>query len=1519
MKKFILLLIGATLYAIGSFAQTTTDLSSNFSSNTTLTAANSPYLVTNSIGIDPDVVVTIEKGVEIRFNSGTYLHVRGKLNAKGTKFTANGSTAKGFWDGIYVSYEYYETGSVTLDSCTVEYASNLYARNGQLTLKNFCTLNNFSGYGVQISSKGSLYLENTTIKNTNFPIYFYGAGELKAGPNVQLNGNVNDYILLQFSDIPGKFYMPNLGIPYYCNYLNVTPTGTLNISAGVELKMMNCEMTIQGKIKALGTIEKPIIFDNHPSSSYFLGINITDSSNDTACVFNNCIIKNVNYQWNDGYVAMEINNASPTFNRCNFTGNWRNLLVTGISKPTFTNCNFGASTILNSECYNIGIDLNTNIDFSTDTIKFNNNEIRALKIIPSTVVGKANLKKTSFKNLDNISYCLYGQTTVHDTASLVIDPGIVIKCRDYSSYIYANGTLTGIGTETEPIIFTHIADDNFGNPRDSQNDGVQGISHSNSGRIFLYGKTNTSKIENWKIQYGGYDQNNWSVYVSNNNVVKNCEIKNSYRGIWFATNAQVLNNSFLNIDYYPVGRHVNKGNPVLIGNSVSNVGYIGIAITDFADDSPTLNQMDFAGFTNVAYIVENMQTIAAGSVLSIDPGVVIKFQDYYGGFIVNGAIKAIGKADNKIIFTSVKDDSAAGDSNNNGTANVPAAGNWYGINFSGTASDTENILKNCELRYSGSSNYINYPDDYSKAGVLRINDCHVLMDSIKVNFCSNSAIGIFGNANPEITNSQLYNIGNAPVFMDMFANPSFNGIKIANAPRIGLLIRGQEIKGTIPVRIFEGHDTITYIMEQNMSVTDQLTIPAGLTFKGPAQWHIRGKLDIQGTAQKPVVFTTQEDDLYGNPKDLQQNGNTAPTNNGGIFVFYDESNDLSSINHAIFRYSSAIPINLTNASPKILNTTFENLSFSGISLAGSSKPTINGCTFNNISFPFTTSLVTYPAETTGNTISGSTGRAIRVTDETLTQDVTLLKRDFGGITNIPYVFLNYTVGTGAKLTVNPGIVCKFGQNGYLNIQNGLIAKGGSTQDSTIVFTSDRDDFYGGDTYNDGDSNLPTNNSWQGIYFLNESIDENCILENCIFKNSSNVYYPDYDWGRPSCRGAVTFDNASPSLKNCLFENNYYGIIARNTSLPKIISCDFVGTDQTNGYGVWNMTATNTVTATNCWWNSNTGPRHASNPGGLGERVSDYVVFTPFAQQLAKPVLGDVSMNGEVKPYDASLILQYTVMNTVLTPKQLGVADVSGNGVISAYDASLILQYSVGLISRFNPDGKKSGAIGENALITYPDMINEPVKKTFEIPLALTTSKGIKALDMKYSMNQNHIKFIGVTKGKFPSGIALETGTNLNKGELLISMASAYDLGLNNDTLVLKFEFVDSNIKESQFSLTSATGNDDNLIVNNRSVLITNAIISAVSNVQLNTNQPIVYSDLSGIHIQIRLLEANQNLNIRLVDVLGRVICTRTIANMGSDKQEIDLLNSETGHLKPGVYILNFKAGDFFCSRKLLIK
>jgi hypothetical protein len=351
-----------------------------------------------------------------------------------------------------------------------------------------------------------------------------------------------------------------------------------------------------------------------------------------------------------------------------------------------------------------------------------------------------------------------------------------------------------------------------------------------------------------------------------------------------------------------------------------------------------------------------------------------------------------------------------------------------------------------------------------------------------------------------------------------------------------------------------------------------------------------------------------------------------------------------------------------------------------------------------------------------------------------------------------------------------------------------------------------------------------------------------------------------------------------------------------------------------------MTATNTVTAEGCWWNHNTGPRNASNPGGLGERVSNYVDFDPWAMQLSKAVLGDVSMNGEVKPFDASLILQQTVAAIELTPKQQGVADVSGNGMISSYDASLILQYSVGLISRFEPepDGTKSATISEFASISFPDMVSETAKKTFEIPLTVSTSQGIKALDMKYLINQNHVKFIRLNKDKLPAGISIESGFNAKNGEIIISMASAYDLNLVDQQMVLEFEFIDSPISESQFNMTAAMANDHILTDMGFATITSKSGVTGTDS-ESSLIEPLVYTDQYAIHAKFNLATSNQELFIQIVDLAGRTLYKRTIKNLSSGLQYFDLLYTDFGRPNRGIYILNLRADDFSHSKKLLIK
>jgi len=66
--------------------------------------------------------------------------------------------------------------------------------------------------------------------------------------------------------------------------------------------------------------------------------------------------------------------------------------------------------------------------------------------------------------------------------------------------------------------------------------------------------------------------------------------------------------------------------------------------------------------------------------------------------------------------------------------------------------------------------------------------------------------------------------------------------------------------------------------------------------------------------------------------------------------------------------------------------------------------------------------------------------------------------------------------------------------------------------------------------------------------------------------------------------------------------------------------------------------------------------------------------------------GDVSGDGWVDSFDASLIMKYDVMLIGDNDLNLAAADVSGDGYVDSYDASLILKFDVMLIEKFPVEG-----------------------------------------------------------------------------------------------------------------------------------------------------------------------------------------------------------------------------------------
>jgi hypothetical protein len=198
-------------------AMAQTNVSGGIYSNTTFSLANSPYIVVDHLVLFPNVTLTIEPGVELKFDAWKYLEVRGELISIGTPasritYTSNAvNPSKSDWAGIKVmnslgakaSFEYndfkyaytsneaeccYQGGPIYYNHCKFhenhagiggytgfdinidnsEFTNNIYAVvNADKVIRNSIFTNN--EYGLYQSERIDIY--NSTFNNNGTALF----------------------------------------------------------------------------------------------------------------------------------------------------------------------------------------------------------------------------------------------------------------------------------------------------------------------------------------------------------------------------------------------------------------------------------------------------------------------------------------------------------------------------------------------------------------------------------------------------------------------------------------------------------------------------------------------------------------------------------------------------------------------------------------------------------------------------------------------------------------------------------------------------------------------------------------------------------------------------------------------------------------------------------------------------------------------------------------------------------------------------------------------------------------------------------------------------------------------------------------------------------------------------------------------------------------------------------------------------------------------------------------------------
>ena len=190
-----------SVFDMVSLGEASTFVEGTISENTTWTLSKSPYVVSQDVEIAGGTILTIEPGVEVRFEGNRSLTVNGSLHAVGTNdsyitFTSNRLTQRpGDWETIKFAGSNNE--SLSIENCIIEYAEQAIAvESSAKAIIKYSKIMNNSVSGIHVVGESNLNVKGNTIRSNENGIS--SAGDASSGIKVldnRFDSNYNGVLL----------------------------------------------------------------------------------------------------------------------------------------------------------------------------------------------------------------------------------------------------------------------------------------------------------------------------------------------------------------------------------------------------------------------------------------------------------------------------------------------------------------------------------------------------------------------------------------------------------------------------------------------------------------------------------------------------------------------------------------------------------------------------------------------------------------------------------------------------------------------------------------------------------------------------------------------------------------------------------------------------------------------------------------------------------------------------------------------------------------------------------------------------------------------------------------------------------------------------------------------------------------------------------------------------------------------------------------------------------------------------
>ena len=230
------------------------------------------------------------------------------------------------------------------------------------------------------------------------------------------------------------------------------------------------------------------------------------------------------------------------------------------------------------------------------------------------------------------------------------------------------------------------------------------------------------------------------------------------------------------------------------------------------------------------YVISLPVFVSAGATLSIDPGVVIKFESN-GSLVIEGALQAQGTASEHIYFTSIADDEVGGDTNADGSSTIPTALDWQGIEFASSA--TSSNITNSEIRFASTAilnehsqvSIVNTILSNLNSGIVSFGGTNTLT-TVSLSNIEQSVMSLFESNKTTANELSLVDVGEFSNGINMFSNSSLilNNSSLAGATSSDGVSVFEGSNLSIDGSVFYGFDTAVSDYGSGSYGADSVTI-----------------------------------------------------------------------------------------------------------------------------------------------------------------------------------------------------------------------------------------------------------------------------------------------------------------------------------------------------------------------------------------------------------------------------------------------------------------------------------------------------------------------------------------------------------------------------------------------------------------------------------------------------------------------------------------------------------------------